>query len=87
MARKPLSRGDLIKITWLDCTEESTGNPETGKCIERVSYGLFWAQEPRGGHETLVTTTTIDPDGPHQSGWCAYPIGMVLKTEVIKRHK
>jgi hypothetical protein len=85
--KRPLARGDLIKVTWLDATEDSVGNPDLLKCIERVSYGLFWAQEQRGGHEVLVTTTTIDPDGPHQSGGCAYPIGMILKTEVVKRAK
>ena len=84
---KPLARGDLIKVTWLDATEDSVGNPDNLKCIERVSYGIFWERGLRGGHDTLVTTTTIDPDGPHQSGGCAYPWGMVLKTEVIKRYK
>ena len=87
MARKPLCRGDLIKVTWIDALEDPVGNPDSAKCLERVSYGLFWAQEARGGHETLVTTTTTDPDGPHQQGYAAYPIGMVLKTEVIKRAK
>ena len=86
MARKPLARGDLIKVTWRDCTEDAVGNPDSAKCIERVTYGLFWNQT-EGIEGTLVTTTTIDPDGPHQSGWCAYPNGMVVNVTVIKRAK
>ena len=82
-----MARGDLIKVTWVDICEDNTGNPDLAKCMERVSYGLFWAQELRGGVPSLVTTTTIDPDGPAQAGWCCYPTGVVLKIEVIKRFK
>ena len=85
--KKPPARGDLVKVTWRDVYEDATVNPELGKTIERVSYGLFWADELRGGHQTLVTTTTIDPDGPQQAGYCAYPRGMVLTIDIIKRHK
>lgn len=87
MARKPLKRGDLIKVTWIDATDDSVGDPDTASCVERVSYGLFWSQGPRNGHEILVTTTTIDSHGTHQSGYSALPIGMVTKIEVIKRGK
>ena len=87
MARKPLARGDLIKVTWADICEDNAGDPNSAKCLERVSYGLFWTQEVKNGLECLVTTTTIDPDGPHQSGWCCYPIGVVRGIQVIKRAK
>lgn len=87
MARKPLARGDLLKVYWWDIFEDPTGNPDAARPCERVSYGLFWAQEIRGPGECLVTTTTLDKDGGAQSGYCCYPMGTVLKIEVVKRAK
>jgi len=87
VARKPLVRGDLIKVTWLDIQEDPVGDPNGARPSERVTYGLFWAQEVRGQVECLVTTTTIDNDSPHQSGYCVYPIGCILTMDVIKRAK
>jgi hypothetical protein len=84
---KPLARGDLIRVTWVDILESANENTDSAKPMERCSYGLFWAQEIRGPVECLITTTTIDKDGPQQQGYCVYPIGCVIKTEVIKRHK
>lgn len=83
MARKPPVQGDLIKVEWLDIYEDPTGNPEHAKYYTRASYGIFWAQDS----DKLVTTTTIDPDGPQNSGWCCYPVGTVKSIQVIKRHK
>lgn len=87
MPRKPPSRGDVVRVTWVDIQESATESPETCKPAERVSYGLYWAQEKRGPVDCLVTTTTIDKDGPHQSGYCCYPMGVVINVEVIKRIK
>jgi hypothetical protein len=85
--RKPLARGDLIRVHWTDILEDPVGDPTSAKPAERVSYGLFWAQEMRGPCECLVTSTTFDKDGPAQQGYCIYPMGNVLKIEVVKRHK
>ena len=87
MARKPLVRGDLLKIHWVDIYEDPTGNPDAARPSERASFGLFWAQEIRGPVECVVTTTTLDKDGPAQSGYCIYPLGTILKIEVVKRAK
>lgn len=81
MPRKPPARGDVVKVTWVDIYEDATGNPDTAKFIERVSYGLLWVYD----EEKLVTTTTIDPDDHYQQGWCCYPRGVVRNIEVIKR--
>jgi hypothetical protein len=85
MARKPLARGDLIKVHWCDICEDPVGNPDAARPSERVSYGLFWSQDVRGPVECLTTTTTLDKDGASQSGFCIYPLGCVLKIEIIKR--
>lgn len=85
MPRKPPTRGDLVKITWLDIIEDPGGDPETCKLAERTSFGLWWADEIRAGRETIITTTTIDRDSSHQSGYCAYPKGCVVGVEVMKR--
>lgn len=80
--KQPPNRGDLIQITWRDCTEDAVGDPETAKCAKRITYGLFWKQTD----DTLVTTSTVDEDVAHQSGWAAYPLGMVVGIKVIKRN-
>ena len=85
--KKPLARGDVISITWVDIYEDPVGNPDTAKPAERVSLGRFWAQEERGGVSCLITSTTIDPDGPAQQGYCVYPMGCVVKIDIIKRHR
>ena len=85
MAKKPPARGDLLKVHWCDIYEDPTGDPSTAKPIERVSFGLFFAQEVRGPGECLITTTTLDKDGTTQSGYCIYPKGTILDIEVVKR--
>lgn len=87
MARKPLQRGDIIKVSWLDIQEDSVGNPDAAKPAARITYGLFWAQEIRGGIECLITTTTEDDDGHQQCGWACFPMGIVTKIDVIKRKR
>ena len=87
MAKKPLARGDLLRVHWWDIYEDPTGNPDAARPCERVSYGLFWVQEIRGPGECLITTTTLDKDGASQSGNCCYPMGAILKIEVVKRAK
>ena len=85
--RKPIARGDVIKVTWTDILEDSVSDPDKAQPAVRISYGLFWAQEVRGPCECLVTTTTLDADNSSQSGYCIYPIGNVLKIEIVKRHR
>lgn len=86
MPRKALpKRGDLIQCDWIDIVSNPTGDPATGAPIERTSYGLFWAQEERGGFDCLITTDTLDEEDHHQSGYTVYPIGAVVEITVIKR--
>jgi hypothetical protein len=87
MAPKPPTRGDVIKVSWQDILEDPIGNPDAAKPCERISYGLFWARETRGAGECLITTTTLDMDNPSQQGYCVYPMGCILKIEVVKRAK
>ena len=87
MAKKPPAKGDLVKVTWADIQEDPVGNPDVARPAERITYGLFWAHELRGTIDCLVTTTTIDKDGPTQQGYCCYPWGCVLDIEVVKRAK
>jgi hypothetical protein len=85
--RKPLGRGDLLKIHWCDICECPTGNPDTAVPAQRISYGLFWAEELRSEIPCLITTTTDDINGHEDSGYCIYPRSNVLKIEVIRRAK
>lgn len=85
MAKKPPARGDVVRVTWLDILEDPAGNPDTCKASERVSFGLYWAEEMRGPAKCLITTTTIDKDSTGQQGYCCYPIGCILNIDVVKR--
>ena len=85
--KKPLKRGDLIKVTWTDIVECHTGNPATALPAVRVSYGLFFAEEMRGPCLCLITNTTDDGTDYDYSGYCLYPRSNVLKIEVIRRAK
>jgi len=85
--KKPLARGDLLKVYWCDIVECPTGNPDTARPAERISYGLFWAEELRSNIPCLITTTTDDIGGNEDSGYCLYPRSNVLKIEVVRRAK
>lgn len=84
---QPPGRGDLIEVHWVDISDDATGNPEAAKLSYRTSYGLFWDQriELDAGMEVLVTTTTLDPDGPEQQGYCIYPAACVRKITIVRR--
>ena len=79
------SRGDLVEVTWVDIYEDATGNPDTAKLARRITYGLFWEERLDGDVPVLVTTTTLDKDGPAQQGYCIYPRACVVSLKVIKR--
>jgi hypothetical protein len=83
-ARLP-ERGDLVEVVWLDITENPVGDPDEAAMSRRVSYGLLWDQRKEGKLEVLVTTTTRDAFGSHQSGWCIYPMGCIESVKILKR--
>lgn len=83
-----LQRGDLIQVIWMDVVEDPVGDPDAAKLAYRTSYGLFWAWKDSlvGKSRTLVTSNTVDD--PHimsQSGWIAYPEGMILSIKLVKK--
>lgn len=79
------ARGDVICVEWVDIYEDATGNPDAAKLAHRTSFGLFWDKRQEDGIDVLVTTTTIDKDGPSQQGYCIYPLACVRAMKVIKR--
>lgn len=87
LALPELYRGDLIEVTWLDIFEDSIGNPDKAEVAHRVSFGLYWAQITQHDHPILITTTTIDNKDDASSGFCAYPLGVVISLKIIKRAK
>lgn len=72
-------------MEWVDIYEDATGNPDTAKLARRTSYGLFWGKRDDAGIPVIVTTTTLDADGPSQQGFCIYPEACVRGLKVIKR--
>jgi hypothetical protein len=78
-------RGDVIRVSWCDIQEDSTGDPDLAHLARRVSYGVFWARRKDQGVDVLVTTTTLDADGSQQQGSCCYPLACVLSMTVVKR--
>lgn len=85
MADTNPSRGDVICVEWVDIYEDATGNPEAATLARRTSFGLYWMEREDHGIPVLVTTTTIDPDGPTQQGYCIYPLSCIRKLTIIKK--
>ena len=83
--QQALRQGDLVEVHWIDATEESTGDVDAAVAVERVSYGIFWVLKDQDGCPLLVTTTTIDRAKLGQSGYCAYPLGMIRQVKLIRR--
>lgn len=78
-------RGDVVCVSWVDIYEDATGNPDAAKLARRTSYGLYWDRRQDDGLDVIVTTTTIDTDGPQQQGFCVYPAACVRTLKIIKR--
>ena len=80
-------RGDFVEVRWVDTSEDPVGDPNKATLSHRVSYGIYWDQRTEGDLPVLVTTTTIDKDGPDQQGYCIYPMSNVTSLLVIKRKR
>ena len=80
-----LKRGDLIEVKWLDITEDPVGNPSEAKLPTRHSVGYFWGAT----ESTFTTTMTMDKDVEEQSGYCIYPVGVIIGVKRVRkgRHK
>lgn len=88
MSKKPLRRGDVIRIEWCDVFEDFSGDPDRARLARRSSVGIFWYSGLDSGIPVLVTTTTLDNDGlENQNGYCVYPRHLVLNIEVLERAK
>jgi hypothetical protein len=82
-----LERGTLIKLAWLDITEDSVGDPTKATMMLRHTYTLFWELKVDHGRDCIVTTYTVDKESPAQQGWCITPLEAVEEIEVIRRPK
>ena len=86
-----LRQGDLIEVHWLDATEDPAGDVKKAGVVERVSFVIFWEIKEFAGLDNgnpiplLITTTTLDKLDTGQSGYCAYPLGMVQNIKLIRR--
>ena len=90
MARRRIAKarpGDLVEVSWLDICENPVGDPQEAALARRVSYGLFLERRKDCGVDAIVTTTTRDQFGSHQSGWCIYPVGCIVAVQVVRRAK
>ena len=76
-----LKRGDLIEVKWLDITEDPVGNPSEAKLPTRHSVGYFWGAT----ESTFTTTMTMDDDVDEQSGYCIYPVGVIIGVKRIRK--
>jgi len=78
-----LRRGDLIEVKWLDITEDPVGNPSEARLPTRHSVGYFWGAT----ESTFTTTMTMDDDVEEQSGYCIYPLGVIVGVKRIRKGK
>src|SRR5512143_930595 len=82
-----LERGTILRVEWEDVYEDPTASTRTGDVVTRSSFGIFWEQKtsPSTGSPLLMTTTTIDSDGPENQGFTAYPLSLIRELEIIRR--
>lgn len=85
--QQALKQGDLIEVHWSDVSEDPVGDVKKASVVERISFGIFWEVKEQNGITLLVTTTTLDKADMGQSGYCAYPLGMVREIKLIRRGK
>jgi hypothetical protein len=75
--------GTPVAVYWEDIQEDSVGDPDSAETAERISFGLYMGKKKKGGRLYLTTTTTVEGwearKYGEQSGWCAYPVGAVVK--------
>lgn len=80
--------GDLVEVHWLDTVGECTGYPRDAAISARITPGYYVGYMEReiwGCVERyLVTLTTRDTDVDSNSGWDAYPCGIIRLVKVIK---
>lgn len=82
-----MEQGDIIEVHWWDIMEDPTGNPNKPAMVERATIARFWNWTSQSGTDWLVTTTTLDPDGPEQQGYCVYPKGCIKSIEVPRKKR
>lgn len=80
-------RGDLVQVDWVDIYEDPAGDPDDAELMRRTSFGMFWDRRDDNGVPVLVTTTTLDPNGSAQQGYCVYPTACVVAIKVVKRKR
>jgi hypothetical protein len=82
-----LTRGTLVRVTWLDIQADPTGDTNEAYLARRPTFAVFWEQKdcPKTGVPIIVVTDTIDPDGSKCQGWTAIPISVITHIEVIRR--
>ena len=87
LAALSLTRGTLIRVTWVDIQADSVANTNEAYLALRPTFTVFWSQKkcPKTGLACIVTTDTIDPDGPMHQGWTCIPLVVVIRIEVIRR--
>jgi 5-methylcytosine-specific restriction endonuclease McrA len=82
-----LTTGDLIQIVWADVLEDPTGPVEEAKVATRTTYGVFCHRKRGmgGAPPYLVVSNTLDdPETGNQSGWTAFPEGMLLSVKFVR---
>jgi hypothetical protein len=83
--KKPKA-GDIVLVRWRDITEDPVGDPNgpTAGTLPRTSIGFF----VRKTRKTLFTSTMSEGwdelEFQGQSGWCAYPAGVIDSIEIIR---
>lgn len=78
-------RGDLVEVHWADICEAIGDHPDKAALAPRTSYGIFWERKVDDGIPVVVTTTTIDKDGPENAGWCCYLEACITKMIVLRK--
>jgi len=81
--------GTPVAVYWEDIYEDVVGNPDAAVTAERVSIGYYLGRKRKGKRWYIITSTTRESwtagsGTEDQSGWCAYPVGAVVKLIPLK---
>jgi len=83
--KKPLKRGDTVRVVWLDIHTDPVGDPTDAdvELFDTVGKFVCWRKSKHGG-KALITTDSTNPDG-EPYGWSAYPKGCIKRVERVTK--
>lgn len=83
---KDLKRGSIIAYMWVDPCADPVGDTTKAELALRgPTYGVVWDVKKKSkGQSCLVTSNTLDTDGPTQQGYDIVPWVLVKGVVILE---